>query len=244
LTGYTFSGWIHDGAVVTGEFSISGHVALVGSWTVNEYAYTVNYYMDSAEGIPFKTEYGTADFGAAIPYGSYAPAGYDATGKISGQTTVTADENGAFELAGLRPDEYALTITLPDGYIFSHELITDGIQLEAAAEQTMSCSWQHLINRSEKAIGAVKPASISGVIWMDENKNGLREDSEWIMEGLTLELLDEASGLKTAKTVSGANGFIFENVRPGSYTVRMVYARPWEKRKPANEAIFEVRVTK
>lgn len=36
----------------------------------------------------------------------------------------------------------------------------------------------------------------------------------------------------------------FHGVRPGSYTVRMVYARPWEKRKPANEAIFEVRVTK
>ena len=36
----------------------------------------------------------------------------------------------------------------------------------------------------------------------------------------------------------------FKGVRSGTHTLRMIYARPWEKgKKPANEVIFEVRVT-
>lgn len=36
----------------------------------------------------------------------------------------------------------------------------------------------------------------------------------------------------------------FKGIRPGTYKLRMIYARPWEKgKKPANEALFEVRVT-
>lgn len=36
----------------------------------------------------------------------------------------------------------------------------------------------------------------------------------------------------------------FKGVRAGAHTLRMVYARPWEKaKKPANEVIFEIRVT-
>ena len=123
------------------------------------------------------------------------------------EITAEADENGAFALTGLRPDEYTLTITLPDGYIFSHDLARDDIALPAAVQQTFDCPWQVLISRSEKAVGAVRPAAISGVIWMDENKNGTREDSEWIMQDLPLSLIDEATGLEAASAVSGRGAF-------------------------------------
>lgn len=149
------------------------------------------------------------------------------------EITAEADASGAFELAGLRPDEYTLTITLPDGYIFSHDLDRDQITLDAASTHTFACPWQVLINRNEKAIGAVQPASIGGVIWMDENKDGLRADSEWIMEELPLVLIDESTGLEAAETVSGENGFLFENVRPGTYTVQ--FALP-KQASPAADA--------
>jgi len=134
--------------------------------------------------------------------------------------TVTADSSGAFELAGLRPGDYTLTITLPDGYIFSHSLDADALTLDAVREQTFACPWQVLINRSEKAIGAVTPAVISGEIWMDENKNGVQETGEWVMENLALSLTDEATGLTAATTTTDANGFVFDSVRPGTYTVQ------------------------
>ena len=134
--------------------------------------------------------------------------------------TVTADVSGAFALTSLRPDDYTLTITLPDGYIFTDSLSADGLTLNTVNAQTFACPWQALINRSEKAVGAVQPASIHGQIWMDENKNAVQESGEWIMEGLTLALIDEATGLQAAQTTSGADGFLFENVRPGVYTVQ------------------------
>ena len=149
------------------------------------------------------------------------------------EITTEADANGAFALTGLRPDEYTLTITLPDGYIFSHDLDRDALTLNAVTEQTLDCPWQVLINRHEKAIGTVKPASITGVIWMDENKDGVQADSEWIMEDLSLTLIDEATGLEASSTVSNENGFVFANVRPGTYTVQ--FALP-EQSTPAGDA--------
>lgn len=156
-----------------------------------------------------------------------------ATSASGNEFTAEADASGAFELAGLRPDDYTFTITLPKGYIFSHDLSDDQLVLNAVNDQTFDCPWQALINRSEKAIGAVKPATISGVIWMDENKNSLREDSEWIMEELPLTLIDEATGMEIAQTISNADGFQFENVRPGVYTVQ--FALP-EQSTPADDA--------
>ena len=147
--------------------------------------------------------------------------------------TAEADAAGAFALTGLRPGEYTLTITLPEGYIFSHDLSADAIVLQAAAEQSFACPWQVLINRSEKAVGAVQPASIAGEVWMDENKDGQQQETEWIMAGVTLSLTDEATALEVAQTTSDENGFVFENVRPGSYTV---YFDLPEQSTPADDA--------
>ncbi len=147
--------------------------------------------------------------------------------------TAEADADGAFALTGLRPGKYTLTITLPDGYIFSHDLTADALSLPAAGEHTFDCSWNVLINRTEKAIGAVRPASIAGEIWMDENKDGVQADTEWIMEGVSLTLVDESSGLAAAESVSDENGFLFDTVRPGAYTVQ--FELP-QQSTPANDA--------
>lgn len=154
--------------------------------------------------------------------------------------TASSDANGSFELSGLRPDDYRMTITLPDGYIFSSEMHEDQLLWAAQNRQTLPCPWQALINRSEKAIGAVRPASISGVIWMDENRDGQRAADEWIMEGLALSLVSEVTGEKTAQTVSDASGFRFDNVRPGAYTVR--FQLP-EQSSPAADASSTFRVS-
>lgn len=135
----------------------------------------------------------------------------------AGSKETTSAEDGAFSLTGLRPGEYTLSIALPEGFILSHDV--DGLVLDNAKEQTLSCPWQLLINRRDKLIGAVAPGSISGEIWMDENQDGMQADSEWIMEGLTLILTDE-TGAAVDETTSDSEGFLFENVRPGSYTVR------------------------
>ena len=139
---------------------------------------------------------------------------------LSGDASeAVSSADGSFSITGLRPDEYRLVMELPDGYIFSHDLSQDGLVLDASASQSIVCPWAALISRTDKLVGAVNPASLSGQIWMDENQNACQDEGEWIMEGLKLRLVDEATGASIASIVSDSHGFTFENVRPGHYTV-------------------------
>ncbi len=135
----------------------------------------------------------------------------------SGSVTTGAD--GLFSLTGLRPGEYLLEIRLPEGYIFSHEL--DGLSLATLNAQTLPCSWSTLTDRVAKAVGAVVPGSLCGELWLDENRSGSREAAEALVEGIGIELVDESTNSVAARTASTANGYRFDNVRPGVYTVRI-----------------------
>ena len=141
----------------------------------------------------------------------------DRTGIEAAQAVTGAD--GAFDLEGLRPAGYTLTVTLPEGYIFSCPL--EGLAFGTLGEQSLVCAWQTLTDRTDKAIGAVEPGSISGVIWLDENEDGSRGEGELLMSGVSLELVDERGGTVVKRTASTDQGFRFDNVRPGTYTVRL-----------------------
>lgn len=141
----------------------------------------------------------------------------DRTGIEAAQAVTGAD--GAFDLEGLRPAGYTLTVSLPEGYIFSCPL--EGLAFGTLGEQSLVCAWQTLTDRTDKAIGAVKPGSISGVIWLDENEDGARGEVELLMSGVSLELVDERGGTVVKRTASTDQGFRFDNVRPGTYTVRL-----------------------
>lgn len=132
--------------------------------------------------------------------------------------SAVSEADGSFTILGLRPADYTLNISLPDGYIFSHSI--NGLTLSPTQRQTFACTWQLLTDRSEHAIGAVKPSGISGHIWLDENQNGIEDEGEAVMQGVSLELVDEAGVTATQRTVSTSEGFSFDNVRPGQYTVR------------------------
>lgn len=198
----------HDGLeTVTKTFNIA-----MGENITRELAGAVT--LGSFEGTAFRDSNanGVQDSGEE----AFAGASIKLESAASSKEAVTAVD-GAFSLTGLRPSDYTLSIQLPDGFIFSSDL--DGLVMETTQQQTIGCPWQLLINRNEKALGVVAPASVAGEIWMDENQDGVQAESEWIMEGVTLALTD-ASGNTIAETTTISNGFLFENVRPGSYAVR------------------------
>ena len=120
-TGYTFDGWYYDAngdgdgepEKVT-EFTMPAHdVELTGSWSINKYEYTVNYYKDQIDQANLlNTDTGTEDFGEAIPYtdGKYLPTGYTTPGVVSGQETITAvSENNVLNVV-YGKDTYGYTI--------------------------------------------------------------------------------------------------------------------------------------
>ena len=79
--------------------------------------------------------------------------------------------DGSFRLENLRPAQYRLTVELPEGWIFSGK---SGMELTfaPAEKQTLSISWQALVSREKLELGAVRPATVSGDLWLDENKDG------------------------------------------------------------------------
>ncbi|MDD3335545.1 MAG: SdrD B-like domain-containing protein [Eubacteriales bacterium] len=141
------------------------------------------------------------------------------SGSNAEEKTAKTESDGAFSLMELRPSSYQLTVTLPDGYIFSAGLDEEALNFGTVNSQTLPCPWSTLTNRMAKQIGAVKPASIAGVVWLDENKDGKQQKDEALMAGISLRLTDESTGMTAASVQTNADGFLFENVRPGAYTV-------------------------
>ena len=129
---------------------------------------------------------------------------------------VTASD-GSYTISEVRPSEYQLTLALPEGYIASSN--TGNLILEPRASQSVAVLWSDLISRQPVTFGAVEPAAISGEIRLDENNNGQSETTERMMIGIRLELVNEHSG-ETQSVTSDENGFVFDTVRPGTYTVR------------------------
>ncbi|MEA5014082.1 MAG: SdrD B-like domain-containing protein [Candidatus Limiplasma sp.] len=145
-----------------------------------------------------------------------------------------ADGEGNFAIAGLRPADYQLGLKLPEGYIFSSDIKATGLRLDTALEQKMNCPWQVLVSRQQNAIGMVKPATLKGYVWLDENRDGVQSSQEALLPGLAFELVDEAQGRVVKTAVSAQDGYaVFANVRPGGYTVR--FAMPAQS-EPAGEA--------
>ena len=137
----------------------------------------------------------------------------------AGEYQTASAQDGSFTLTELRPADYQLTLTLPDGYISAADTAT--LTLQPLKEQTVACPWTVLTDRQSNLIGGVQPASISGEIRLDENNNGQSESTERMMTGISLELTDENSG-DSQSVQSDENGFVFASVRPGTYTVRFV----------------------
>ena len=139
---------------------------------------------------------------------------------LQGGQAVT-EEDGAYSITGLRPGQYTLRIQLPEGYIFSGNLTKSGIALDTTGDASVSCPWAALVNRESNMIGAVKPATITASIWLDENRNGTHAEDESFVSGLKYELYDEEEEEVVKTATSDQNGDVaFTDVRPGTYTLR------------------------
>ena len=136
--------------------------------------------------------------------------------------TVVTDEDGAFLLDNLRPDSYRLEVDCPDGYVVSR---TDFLKLPLSAgkaEQTVAFDVPMGAEWLDQKTGVVRPAAISGQVWLDENNNGIFDEGERTPAGYTLYLTDEATGNVFDTPVTDENGFFAaKGIIPGSFTLSM-----------------------
>ncbi len=181
---------------------------LVGSVTLGSFA-GVAFHDANANGVRDEGEEALAGAAVSLSGGSGDPA------------EAQSDAEGAFAIDALRPDDYRLAVTLPEGYIVSSELQEAGIDLGAKNSAQTAIPWDALTNRAAYQLGGVRPASIDTFLWLDENMDGSHADGEAVMSGVSVELLSESTQrvVSTAQTDESGHA-AFASVRPGTYALR------------------------
>lgn len=97
----------------------------------------------------------------------------------------------------------------------------DGEYLES--EKIINTIVNDMQNPGDSDSDQVQPNSIAGIVWLDENKNGIRDNQEKVLQSIKVLLLD-AKGNVVAETLTSLTGtYRFNEVVNGDYMVAFEY---------------------
>ncbi len=142
------------------------------------------------------------------------------TGQVYGH--VETDATGMFEIPGIRPATYLLSLSIPDGYVLARKPKLT-LPLESCkSEQTMPLTVAMGQVWKDQMLGIVLPGTVEGDAWLDENANGTWDDGEKPAENETVLVYDvQANQTLTTLTTDKSGIFRSEGMIPGTY--RLVY---------------------
>ena len=144
--------------------------------------------------------------------------------------TIT-DANGNYQFTNLDPATYSVGFTLPIGYIYSPA--TQGGDSEKDSNPNISTGRTTPFNLAAGEInhsidagmysqppGLQLPASLGNFVWNDVNNNGIQDQNEAGVAGVTVHLHDSTGVNIIATTYTDIFGnYIFNNLKAGSYKV-------------------------
>jgi hypothetical protein len=145
----------------------------------------------------------------------------------------TTDNNGAYSFVGLADGNYNVGFTnLPAGFSFTDKdkagsTATDGSDANTASGRTGTYALDPLsasataVNDITIDAGLVSTrAALGNQVWLDTDGDGLLNNGEKGVSGVTVTLYDDASGAVLASTITDADGkYYFGNLLPGDYKV-------------------------
>ncbi len=131
---------------------------------------------------------------------------YDKDGVILG--TITTNSSGYYEFADLAPGIYTVEEIDPDMY---RSTTSNYINLYLSAGQ----------NSQNNNFGDILSADICGLVYNDENGDGIKQPSELGISDVLIELFDKHTGEFVASTTTGAAGeYCFPYLIPNTYKVK------------------------
>ncbi len=136
-----------------------------------------------------------------------------------------SDSRGEFAFNHLMPGVYALSASLPDGYLFARpqdtaardsyiQSQTDGSVFAVPFEVPMGD------DLSGMDIGAGTVGRIGDRAWLDENGNGMQDMDEPSMPGILIELYQHGEFVASA-TTDAYGRYGVDNLYPGEYEMRV-----------------------
>ena len=150
---------------------------------------------------------------------------------INGVTVSLLDENGNvlatqvtsgdgnYTFSNLPSSHYSVRVeasTLPAGIAPSYDL--DGISSVNFTDLMLGPGQ----NRTDVDFGYKGIGNIGDRIWLDEDGNGLQDVSEFGINGVTLELLDNGGTVIATTSTTGNGNYSFPNLPLATYSVRVV----------------------
>ena len=144
----------------------------------------------------------------------------NSAGAPTGATAVT-DANGNYDFIGLHPANYAVQIAPPAGDVVSPKGANANPALDSIASgagKTAEVAVNSNTNTPNQNAGLYVPVSISGVVFTDQNADGVQQAGDTAITGDIVTLYSGATAVAT--TTTGLDGaYSFNGLTPGSYTV-------------------------
>ncbi len=139
--------------------------------------------------------------------------------------STTTDENGNYRFVNLDPGNYIVEITLPTDYqLTSADQGDDDAADSDFAQDTRRSPVITLASSEDNDTidaGIYKLASIGDRVFSDANDNGVQDDGEAGIAGITV-ILRNADGTEAATTTTDENGdYKFTGLNPGQYRVEV-----------------------
>ena len=140
---------------------------------------------------------------------------------------ITSDKTsvkGKYELTNVPPGNYTLSVTALKDYAFTKlgegNVILNRTNGEGYSEPISMGLGE---NRKGLDIGMILPGTVTGSVFADRNDNGVRDEGENGLPGVTVRLMGEEGEAFRAEIGEDGN-YLFDAVMPGSY--RLEYTLP------------------
>ncbi len=119
---------------------------------------------------------------------------------------------GAFQFENIGPGNYTLSINTPVGFLVTSANLNINIPNDGVLGGALT----------EQDIGLAASSSLSGLVFLDANGDGVKQNDEPALSNITMQLAGtQANGQNLTRTiVTNSNGtFLFQNVLAGTYNL-------------------------
>ena len=162
------------------------------------------------------------DFSASLTGKEKTVSGFLVTLLDEKGNVVASDKTsvkGKYELTKLAPGNYSLSVTAVKGYAFT-KIGEGNVILNRNNGEGYSDLFYLALgeNRTGMDIGMIQPGTVTGSVFADLNDNGVRDEGENGLPGVTVKLMSDEGEAFSAEI--GEDGkYLFDAVMPGRYWV-------------------------
>ena len=207
--------------LTSGEFNDTLDAGLLRKASLGDYVWLD----DNANGIQDAGENGVENVTVTLIGGG--ADGVIGSGNDDTSVTTTTDATGFYQFTNLNPgEEYQVTFAEVPGYNFSPQN-TDNNSLDSTDSdadpntgKTEIITLESGENNPTIDAGVYLPASLGDRVWLDTNGDGIQNNGEQGVEGVTVTLVDNFFETVTTTTTDSNGNYLFEDLLPGSYQVR------------------------